>query len=73
MQPPASIKNQVGIDTLNSIWINAQEIKPMVIIIAIHCLTQALESLLLLVAMFITFFYSEFSAPLSLYQKQTEP
>jgi len=42
----------------------------MVIIIAIHCLTQDLGSLLLLVAMFITFFYSEFGAPLSLYQKQ---
>ena len=69
-QLPAIIKNQVGIDTVVNISIAAQDIKPTVIIMAIHCLTQALGSLLLLVAMFITFFYSEFGAPLSLYQKQ---
>ena len=43
-QPLAIIKNQVGIDTAVNISIAAQDIKPIVIIIAIHCLTQALGS-----------------------------
>ena len=43
-QPLAIIKNQVGIDTAVNISIAAQDIKPMAIIIAIHCLTQALGS-----------------------------
>jgi len=46
-QPPAIIKNQVGIDTAVNISIAAQDIKPMAIIMAIHCLTQALESFIL--------------------------
>ena len=45
-QPPAIIKNQVGIDTSATIWRMAHTINAPPNMMANHCLTHALESLI---------------------------